>query len=198
MELFGKEIKLDTNVSPKQAKLSLLILSIVVVVVLSAIFIVKPALKIKDLNVEIENRERDLTNKKTQFDNAVKEYNRRYAIFKEQSESYNREKERFENSSLQDDTSLKYMVADIAEHLNIKILEVGGIEVEEENEEYLKKYIPYKVIGDINSLGQFFYFLENSNYLVTFKGSDLDIQISNVGEVSVRMNIGGYFNRGAR
>ncbi len=198
MELFGKEIKLDTNVSPKQAKLSLLVLSIVVVVGLSIVFIVKPSMKIRDLSVEIENLDRDLANKQSNFEKAVKEYNSRYAIFKEQSESYNREKERFENSSLKDDTSLKYMVADIAEHLNIKILEVGGIEVEEENEEYLKKFIPYKVTGDINSLGQFFYFLENSNYLVTFKGSDLDIQISNVEEVSVRMNIGAYFNRGGR
>ncbi len=198
MELFGKEIKLDTNVSPKQAKLSLLVLSIVVVVGLSIVFIVKPSMRIRDLSVEIENLDRDLANKQSNFEKAVKEYNSRYAIFKEQSESYNREKERFENSSLKDDTSLKYMVADIAEHLNIKILEVGGIEVEEENEEYLKKFIPYKVTGDINSLGQFFYFLENSNYLVTFKGSDLDIQISNVEEVSVRMNIGAYFNRGGR
>ncbi len=198
MELFGKEIKLDMNVSPKQAKLSLLILSVVVVIVLSTFFIVKPALRIRDLNVEIESKEGDLTKKKMDFENAIKEYNRRYAIFKEQNENYNREKERFENSSLQDDTSLKYMVADIAEHLNIKILEIGGIEVEEENEEYLKKFIPYKVTGNINSLGQFFYFLENSNYLVTFKGSELDIQISNLGEVTVRMNIGGYFNRGGR
>ncbi len=53
MELFGKEIKLDMNVSPKQAKLSLLILSVVVVIVLSTFFIVKPALIIRYLNVEI-------------------------------------------------------------------------------------------------------------------------------------------------
>ena len=93
---------------------------------------------------------------------------------------------------------MKYMVADIAEYLDIKIVEIGETEILEENAEYIKKSIPYSLIGDINSLGKMFYYLENSNYLVSFKGSNLDIQISGDENVSVRMNVGGYFGRGVK
>ena len=71
-------------------------------------------------------------------------------------------------------------------------------EVIEENEEYTKKYFPYTVQSDVNRLGRFFYWLENSNQLVTFKGSPLDIQLLDsqgvLGQITVKMKVGAYFN----
>ena len=54
MVLFGKEIKLETNMSPKEAKLSLLIISLAVVIILGYFQIFIPIMDIKNLNNEIE------------------------------------------------------------------------------------------------------------------------------------------------
>lgn len=198
MELFGREIKLDTNITPKEAKLILLILSILIIGVLSTSYIVMPVLNMRGINADIIQKSGQLEKEKINLKAAEMEYSKRYEIYQKQYENYNKEKAKFENSSLSDETDMKYMVADIAEYLNIKIVEIGETEILEENVEYIKKSIPYSLIGDINSLGKMFYYLENSNYLVSFKGSNLDIQISGNENVSVRMNVGGYFGRGVK
>lgn len=198
MEVFGREIKLNTNITPKEAKIILLIVSILLVGVLSTSYIIMPALNIKDIRVDIDNKNSQLNIEKTNLKKAEKEYSQRYEIYQKQYENYNREKEKFENSSLSDETDMKYMVADIAEYLDIKILEIGASEITEENGEYIKKSIPYYLKGNINNLGKMFYYLENSNYLVSFKNSNLDIQIAADEDVSVRMNIGGYFGTGGK
>ena len=53
MVLFGKEIKLETNMSPKEAKLSLRIISLAVVIILGYFQIFIPIMHIKNLNNEI-------------------------------------------------------------------------------------------------------------------------------------------------
>lgn len=198
MEIFGKELKMNTNISPKEAKLSLLIISIVIIIILSFKMIVMPLFDYKDLKVTLTQKETELEGFKKNLVKAQGQLYERQQEYNRQNENYNREKEKFEKASLANDTDLKYMIADIAEYLNIKILEVGKMEISEENEEYLKKTIPYKVEGNINDLGQFFYYLENSNYLISFKDSNLDIQLSSEEKVSVRMEVGAYFNEGRR
>lgn len=198
MELFGREIKLDTNITPKEAKLILLIVSVLIIGVLSTSYIVMPVLNMRQIKSDILKKSNQLSSEKQNLKKAEQEYSRRYEIYQKQYENYNNEKAKFENSSLSDETDMKYMVADIAEYLNIKIVEIGETEILEENAEYIKKSIPYSLVGDINDLGKMFYYLENSNYLVSFKDSNLDIQIKDNENVSVRMNIGGYFGRGVK
>lgn len=198
MELFGREIKLDTNITPKEAKLILLIVSVLIIGVLSTSYIVMPILNMRQIKSDILKKSNQLSSEKQNLKKAEQEYSRRYEIYQKQYENYNNEKAKFENSSLSDETDMKYMVADIAEYLNIKIVEIGETEILEENAEYIKKSIPYSLVGDINDLGKMFYYLENSNYLVSFKDSNLDIQIKDNENVSVRMNIGGYFGRGVK
>lgn len=200
MVLFGKEIKMNTNLSPKEAKLSLLIISLVVVIILGYFQLFIPAMEIKDLNNEIERKTSEKNSEETKKRAAQREYDARLQVYNEQNDNYNRSKEKFEQASLIDDTSLKLMVAEMAEELGIKIIEIGAVEVIEENEQFIKKWFPYTVSSDINRLGRFFYWLENSNQLVTFKGSPLDIQLSSSegvnGQITVRMKVGAYFNEG--
>lgn len=198
MVLFGKEIKLETNMSPKEAKLSLLIISLAVVIILGYFQIFIPIMDIKNLNNEIEMKKSEKIGEETKKKAAQREYDDRIQMYNEQNENYLMSKAKFDQSSLIDDTSLKLMVAEMAEELGIKIVEVGAVEVIEENEEYTKKYFPYTVQSDVNRLGRFFYWLENSNQLVTFKGSPLDIELLDsqgvLGQITVKMKVGAYFN----
>ena len=198
MVLFGKEIKLETNMSPKEAKLSLLIISLAVVIILGYFQIFIPIMDIKNLNNEIEMKKSEKIGEETKKKAAQREYDDRIQMYNEQNENYLMSKAKFDQSSLIDDTSLKLMVAEMAEELGIKIVEIGAVEVIEENEEYTKKYFPYTVQSDVNRLGRFFYWLENSNQLVTFKGSPLDIQLLDsqgvLGQLTVKMKVGAYFN----
>ena len=198
MVLFGKEIKLETNMSPKEAKLSLLIISLAVVIILGYFQIFIPIMDIKNLNNEIEMKKSEKIGEETKKKAAQREYDDRIQMYNEQNENYLMSKAKFDQSSLIDDTSLKLMVAEMAEELGIKIVEVGAVEVIEENEEYTKKYFPYTVQSDVNRLGRFFYWLENPNQLVTFKGSPLDIQLLDsqgvLGQITVKMKVGAYFN----
>lgn len=198
MVLFGKEIKLETNMSPKEAKLSLLIISLAVVIILGYFQIFIPIMDIKNLNNEIEMKKSEKIGEETKKKAAQIEYDDRIQMYNEQNENYLMSKAKFDQSSLIDDTSLKLMVAEMAEELGIKIVEIGAVEVIEENEEYTKKYFPYTVQSDVNRLGRFFYWLENSNQLVTFKGSPLDIQLLDsqgvLGQITVKMKVGAYFN----
>lgn len=198
MVLFGKEIKLDTNIKPKEAKLILLVVSLTVIVLLSTKFIVFPIIEIRDVKNEIIQKSEELNRENINLRRAEEEYSKRYAIYQEQFENYNKERERFELSSLNDETNLKYMISHMAEYLNINILEIGRIEISEENIEYSKKNIPYRLEGNINDLAKFFYYLENSNYLISFKDSSMDIQFAREDYVGVRINIGAYFSVGER
>ena len=65
MVLFGKEIKLETNMSPKEAKLSLLIISLAVVIILGYFQIFIPIMDIKNLNNEIEMKKSEKIGEET-------------------------------------------------------------------------------------------------------------------------------------
>jgi len=200
MVLFGKEIKIDTNLSPKEAKLSLLIVSLLVITIMGYFQIFVPMMAIKDLNNEIERKVAERNTEETKKRAAQREYDQRLQVYNEQNENYNKSKGKFEQASLLDDTSLKLMVAEMAEELGIKIVDIGAVELIEENEQYTKKWFPYTVQADINRLGRFLYWLENSNQLVTFRGSPLDIQLIGnegvSGQITVKMKVGAYFNEG--
>lgn len=198
MVLFGKEIKLETNMSPKEAKLSLVLISVVVVCVLGYYQIFVPIMEIKKVNNDIEIKKSEKLGEEAKLKAAKRENENRLQIYNEQNENYLMSKSKFDQASLLNDTSLKDMIAEMAEEVGIKIVEVGAVEVIEENEQYTKKYFPYTVQSDVNRLGRFFYWLENSNQLVTFKGSPLDIQLSEsggiAGIITVKMKVGAYFN----
>ena len=199
MVLFGKEIKLETNMSPKEAKLSLLIISLAVVIILGYFQIFIPIMDIKNLNNEIEMKKSEKIGEETKKKAAQIEYDDRIQMYNEQNENYLMSKAKFDQSSLIDDTSLKLMVAEMAEELGIKIVEVGAVEVIEENEEYTKKYFPYTVQSDVNRLGRFLGYLERAQKaLYTFKGSMIEIQLNENADLSdiftVKVKIGAYFN----
>lgn len=198
MVLFGKEIKLDANMSPKEAKLLLVFISVLVVGLLGYFQMVVPVLEIKKVNNEIEMKKSEKLGEEAKLKAAQREYESRLQMYNEQNENYLMSKSKFDQASLVNDTSLKDMIAEMAEEVGVKIVEVGAVEVIEENEQFTKKYFPYTVQSDVNRLGRLFYWLENSNQLVTFKGSPLEIQLTEsagiAGIVTVKMKVGAYFN----
>lgn len=198
MVLFGKEIKLDANLSPKEAKLALLIISLVTVIILGYYQLFIPISKIKDLNNEIDRKVAERNTEEAKKRTAQREYDQRLQVYNEQNENYNNSKEKFEQASLLDDTNLKLMVEDIAEELGIKIVEVGAVEVIEENEHYTKKWFPYTLETDIIRLEVFLGALERAKLLSTFRGSKLDISFLSdenmEGRILVKIKVGAYFN----
>ena len=111
MVLFGKEIKLETNMSPKEAKLSLLIISLAVVIILGYFQIFIPIMDIKNLNNEIEMKKSEKIGEETKKKAAQREYDDRIQMYNEQNGNYLMSKAKFDQSSLIDDTSLKIMAA---------------------------------------------------------------------------------------
>ena len=198
MVLFGKELKLESNFNPKEAKMFAVFISILVILGLGYVLVYTPTMTIKSLNNEIEtkNKEKETVSiKKTEAENKLADSQR---LFEEQNENYLKTKEKFIQASVINDTGLKDMVAQIAEKAQVKIVSTGAPEVIEENEEFIKKYFPYEVETDVNRLGRFLYWLENSNQLVTFKGSPLEVKLDQAvpGLIVVKLKIGAYFNLG--
>lgn len=198
MVLFGKELKLESNFNPKEAKMFAVFISVLVILGLAYVLVYTPTMTIKSLNneIEVKNKEKETAStKKTEAENKLADSQR---LFEEQNENYLKTKEKFIQASVINDTGLKDMVAQIAEKAQVKIVSTGAPEVIEENEEFIKKYFPYEVETDVNRLGRFLYWLENSNQLVTFRGSPLDIQLSGSdgvsGQITVKMKVGAYFN----
>lgn len=198
MVLFGKEININTNLSPKEAKLMLLIISIVIVIIFGYFKIFVPIMEIRDLSNQIQLKTTERNNEENKKRSAQRDYDNRLQVYNEQNENYNRSKEKFEQASLTDDTKLKLMVTEIAEELGIKIIEVGAVSEVKENEEYLKKFFPYTIQTDVNRLGRFLGILERANQLTTFKGNPLEIQLNGSdgisGDLTIKLKIGAYFN----
>ena len=122
MVLFGKELKLESNFNPKEAKMFAVFISILVILGLGYVLVYTPTMTIKSLNNEIEakNKEKETVSiKKTEAENKLADSQR---LFEEQNENYLKTKEKFIQASVINDTGLKDMVAQIAEKEQVKIV----------------------------------------------------------------------------
>jgi hypothetical protein len=196
MEVFGKEINLDLELTEKQQKLVTVLGILLLTVAISYPMIVKPSLKLKAKKEELAVTEQkknvaraDMQKEKGRYESLLAEYQR-------QKDRLEILETKFKNSSLQDNASLKNMVQEILDHLKIKVIEIGAPELAEDESGYVKIYTPYKISGDANMVAKFFYFLENSNYLITLRGSALEMkqaQNTDANDVEVKFKVGSYF-----
>ncbi|TDT69787.1 hypothetical protein EV215_1326 [Hypnocyclicus thermotrophus] len=195
MEIFGRDIdfSINTDFTEKQLKISIIILSIAILIALLVPMIIMPSLSIRSKIKELKSVEVNLQKITTTYIKEKKKYNKQLEIYEAQKKDLKELEIKFKNSTIKDNTGLKIMIDDIAEYIGVKIIEIGSIEIGEDKKGYTKKYIPYTVVGDILQISRFLYFLENSDFLITLKGSSILINRINNDKVQVKFKIGAYF-----
>lgn len=202
MEVFGREINLDIDLkaelSEKQIKILIFAASILVFVVVMMPAVVFPIMKIMEENKQIEQLNQKLQGAQATYLKEKKKYDTQFSIYQEQKEDLDLLRVKFENSSLEDETSLKFMIDDLARYLGVSVSAIGRVEVAEDKEGYTKKYTPYVVKGTVANVSKLFYYLENSNFLITMRGAG--VQLTRSGRdakdrsiVEVRFKVGAYF-----
>ncbi|MDN5304648.1 MAG: hypothetical protein PWP46_1534 [Fusobacteriaceae bacterium] len=195
MEIFGREIdfSITTDFTEKQLKIAMIILSIAILIALIIPMIVMPSLTIRSKIKELESVDRNLQKITTTYIKEKKKYDKQLEIYEAQKKDLKELEIKFKNSTIKDNTGLKIMIDDIAEYIGVQILQIGSVEIGEDKQGYTKKYIPYTVVGDILQVSKFLYFLENSDFLITLKGSSVLINRISSDKVQVKFKIGAYF-----
>lgn len=196
MELFGRDINIDLDV--RQQEWGFYIGTTLIVLILTYLFIVKPVNNIRT-NQSLY-KEEVAKNEETGkvLGNTEVKYDLQIAKYEEQKENYEKLKVKMENASVQNNAVLKEVVQKMLDYLNVKLVSIGAIQGSEEVVEsyYEKKYIPYSLQGKGNDISNLFYYLENSEWLLTLKGSIINMTRSGSGEderVSVNFRLGAYY-----
>lgn len=202
MEVFGREINfnidLKTELSDKQIKVLIIIALTLAILGGMVPAVVFPIMEIREKNKQIKQLDQKQQVANTTYIKEKKKYDTQFAIYQEQKEDLDLLRVKFENSSLEDETSLKFMIDDIARYLEVEVNAIGRVEIAEEKEGYKKKYTPYVVKGTIANVSKLFYYLENSNFLITMRGAGVQLNQSgkdskNRSLVEVRFKVGAYF-----
>jgi len=198
MELFGKEINIDLD--DKQQEWGFYIVTTLLVLLFTYLFIVKPINTIRTnqrlYKEEVAKNERV---GKILGDTKLK-YDLQVAKYEEQKENYDKLKIRMDNASVQNNAVLKEVVQKIVDYLGVRLVSIGAIQGSEEVVEgsYEKKYIPYTMQGKGKDISNLFYYLENSEWLLTLKGSIVNMTRSGSGpdeKVNVKFRLGAYYPR---
>ncbi len=194
MILFGKEINLELD----EKKISIISIGVVVLIAIlgAGIVVVPKAFELKAKKTELSIAEGELKKKEAEKESVqarVANKNKRY----QESKIYLGElEEKFRKSALKDETELKIAVQKIINNLKLELIETGLSEKVEETPDYEKRYIPYVVEGEFYQIGRFFYYMENSkNWLLTFKGSALNIKKIEKNKkefINVKFKVGAY------
>lgn len=172
-QLFGQEINLDLD--PKVFKSLIFAASGIACI---AFLIAYPIPKAITLKKEKENYEAKLLEKEkveSKKINEQKKLDRMEEILKEQEARLENLRDKFGQSGLKDETYLKVAIQVMINYLQLELVEQGSMQVAEETEGYTKIYIPYTVKGEYYKVARLLYYLENSRWLLTLRGSDLEI-----------------------
>lgn len=149
---------------------------VALVAILGAMFLVMPKYqRYTEVKTELETNQITLANEQARYTKEYAKLQNLKKIYEEQKMNLEALKQRFQDASLKDETDLKILVQKLIIDLGLKSIEIGAAEVAAEKQSYTKKYIPYKLTGSFEQMGRFFYYLENSKWLLTFKGSDLKL-----------------------
>ncbi len=196
MEFFGKDIEID--LTDNQKKITEYIGVALICLTLTILLIINPLREIKR-NKGLLKKEKAKNLKVTRV---LKETKERYKLqvlkYEEQKENYSKLQLQMENASIQNNAVLKEVIQKIADHLDVDLLTIGALQETPEvvDGSYKKKFIPYSMRGSGEDISTFFYFLENSNWLLTLKGSPVNIK-RNSGEeakdIFIRYKLGAYY-----
>lgn len=206
MTLFGQEIDLgfEIELNEKTAGILVTVSSVVLIALVGFFLIASPIKDMTKTNKQISKKEKELLKYEQSNKKIKNNYENLNKIYQDQQENLESIRKKFENASLRDETDLKIAIQEIIDYLDLDLVSTGASEIAEDKPEYVKKYTEYIIKGEFYKLGRFFYYLENSNWLLTFKGSDLIMEKMNVDKksrnsrelVQVRFKIGAYIIKG--
>lgn len=199
MELFGKEIPIELD--DKQQEWAFYIVTVLIVLILTNFLVVKP---IKAIRKNKALYEKELVKHDEITETLVtteKKYKLQLAKYEEQKENYEKLTLKMDNASVQNNAILKEVVQKMADYLGVKMISIGAIESRGEVVEtaYEKKYIPYSMEGKGRDVSNLFYYLENSEWLLSLKGSPIDLTRAGSGEdekVRTTFKLGAYYPKG--
>ena len=201
MELFGKEISIDLD--DKQQEWVFYIVTLLLILMGTHLFVVKPIVAIRK-NKKIFEQEIVKHEKTSGILVASEEkYELQLAKYQEQKENYDKLSVKMENASVQNNAVLKEVVQKIVDYLGVKMISIGAIETRGEvvEEAYEKKYIPYNMEGKGRDMSNLFYYLENSEWLLSLKGNAIDLTRGGSGEdekVRATFKLGAYYPKGGK
>jgi Tfp pilus assembly protein PilN len=164
------------KVSEKNMKMGTYV-GIVVLVLLGIGLLIVPKVKtLMDRQQTYKEKIAELEQKETELQTVTAEYER----LKKEKEKYeavlSELRRRFREASLKDETHLKILVQTLINVLDLEMLFTGKKGDVVKKDGYTKEYIPYEIQGDFDQVARFFHYLENSKWLITFKGSELDMK----------------------
>ena len=197
LEAFGKEI--DINLEMNQQTIKNIVVGVSILIIIGiAVGLIVPK------GILYSKKSKELDNLKIQYTKAQAEYNAERAtvdklknIYAGQQLNLEKLKDRFKEASLSDESDLVEAIFLIMRYLNLKY-EYSRPEIAEVKKGYVKIYMPLEVEGEFYQVSRLFYLLENSkNWLLTFKGSNLEMIKKEEGKkLGVKFNIGAYLLQG--
>lgn len=196
MVLFKKDINMA--IDDRSMKIAAAVVVAVIAVAAAVIMIVPKVNELMDKMKEVENAKLEWIKKDEEAKKKENEVREILAKYDENKKYLDEIKERFINASVTEETDLKIAVQKLITNLNLQMKETGATELAEDmqNVGYQKRFIPYTITGDFSNIGKFLYYLENSKWLITFNGSNLNLKKVKEKErdvIEVKLKIGAYY-----
>lgn len=196
MVLFGKEI--NVKIDDRSMKIAAAAAVALIAIVIAALLIYPRVTELMDKISEVEKAKKDWISKDEEAKKKENEVKEILVKYDENKKYLDEIKERFINASVTEETDLKIAVQKLIGNLNLQMRETGATELAEDmqNVGYQKKFIPYTITGDFANIGKFLYYLENSKWLITFNGSNLNLKKVKEKErdvIEVKLKIGAYY-----
>lgn len=196
MVVFGKEI--NVALDDRSMKIAAAAIVAVTAIAVAVLLLLPKVTDLMDKMKEVEKAKVEWIAKDEEAKKKENEVKEILAKYDENKKYLDEIKERFINASVTEETDLKIAVQKLITNLNLQMKETGATELAEDmqNVGYQKKFIPYTITGDFGNIGKFLYYLENSKWLVTFNGSNLNLKKIKEKEkdvIEVQLKIGAYY-----
>lgn len=187
------------KLSEKNLKTTVYIFIVLIILALIGVFIVPNVMTLKERHETYQTKIKELENEKNNYEIAKKKYEDTKALKEKYEKEFEALKEKFKEGIVEDETHLKVLIQRLINYLGLEMLKTGKIEQGEVGEGYSKKFIPYTIRGDFDQVSRFFFYLENSKWLITFKGSELSmksVKYKEQDKVEVMFKTGAYYSEG--
>ena len=196
MVLFGKEI--NVKIDDRSMKIASAVVVAIIAITIAVLLIYPRVTELMDKISEVEKAKKEWIAKDEEAKKKENEVKEILVKYDENKKYLDEIKGRFINASGTEETDLKIAVQKLIGNLNLQMRETVATELAEDmqNVGYQKKFIPYTITGDFGNIGKFLYYLENSKWLITFNGSNLNLKKVKEKErdvIEVKLKIGAYY-----
>jgi hypothetical protein len=144
---------------------------------------------------EISNLVSQRKNLEINLDKMEKKKKIQAKMEQEKEEKYKKLLLEFRGKNLGDTVEIKKFAQKLLNHLDIQLLEIGRVEYLETKDNLPKlSLIPYKIMGDPRKIALFFYYLENSRYILLLGKTGVQMIDVNLESnlIQVKFKLGYY------